>query len=288
MRIFLRQFLLGIFVAGLIFTPAAARARSEPASTTLAGVEAAIAQIETLAQNEIDEGVAAGMAIAVVYQDELIYAQGFGVRDVNTQVAVDADTVFQLASLSKPLGSTVVAALVGEDVVSWDSRIADLDPAFAMYDPWVTREITVRDLYAHRSGLPAHAGDLLEDLGHTRQEILHRLRYQPPSSSFRSEYAYTNFGMAEAAFAAAGATGQTWEEVSEERIYEPLGMTATSSRHADLVARPNRALLHVRQDGQWVQKFERENDSATPAGGASSSVNDMAQWMRLQLSDGRS
>lgn len=281
-----RLFALGILVISLVLAPTSARAQAEPTSTTLAAVEAAIAQIETRAQSEIDEGVAVGMAIAVVYQDELVYAHGFGVRDIDTGEAVDADTVFQLASLSKPLGSTVVAALVGDGVVTWDSRISDLDPAFAMYDPWVTREITLRDLYAHRSGLPGHAGDLLEDLGYTRSEILHRLREQPPSSSFRSEYAYTNFGMAEAAFAAARATGQSWEAVSEERLYGPLGMESTSSRYADLVAQPNRALLHVREEGQWVQKFERENDSSTPAGGASSSVNDMAQWMRLQLRGG--
>jgi len=115
------------------------------------------------------------------------------VRDVNSKEPVDADTVFQLASLSKPIGSTVVAELVGEGKISWDSKINDLDPDFEMYDPWVTREITIRDFYAHRSGLPDHAGDLLEDLEFTREEILHRLRYQKPDSSFRSHYAYTNF-----------------------------------------------------------------------------------------------
>jgi CubicO group peptidase (beta-lactamase class C family) len=86
--------------------------------------------------------------------------------------------------------------------MTWDSRISDLDPDFEMYDAWVTREITIRDLYAHRSGLPDHAGDLLEDLGFNRAEILHRLRYQKPDSSFRSHYAYTNFGLTEAAVAA--------------------------------------------------------------------------------------
>ncbi len=120
---------------------------------------------------------------------------------------VDGDTVFQLASVSKPIGATVVAELVGEQKITWDSKLSVLDPLFEMFDPWVTREITIRDMYAHRSGLPQHTGDLLEDLGFTRAQILHRLRYQRPESSFRSDYAYTNFGLTEAGVAAAKAYG---------------------------------------------------------------------------------
>ena len=162
----------------------------------------AVGDIQKLCENEIQQGAVPGLAIAVVFQDQVVYAAGFGVRDVKTQEPVNADTVFQLASLSKPIGSTLVAELVGEGKISWDSKISDLDPDFEMYDPWVTREITIRDFYSHRSGLPDHAGDLLEDLGFTREEILHRLRYQTPDSSFRSHYAYTNFGITEAGVAA--------------------------------------------------------------------------------------
>jgi CubicO group peptidase (beta-lactamase class C family) len=142
-------------------------------------------------------------------------------------------------------------------------------------------------MYAHRSGLPEHAGDLLEDLGFTRAQILHRLRYQHPGSSFRSRYAYTNFGMTEGGIAAAKAYGLEWEEASEQKLYRPLGMTSTSSRYADFVARPNRALGHVLGDGKWVQKFKRDPDAQSPTGGVSSSVNDVAKWMRLQLANGK-
>ncbi len=120
---------------------------------------------------QIDQNALPGLAIAVVFQDKVVYAKGFGVRDVNAKAPVDADTVFQLASVSKPIGSTVVAELVGEGKISWDSKLNALDPTFEMFDPWVTREITVRDMYTHRSGLPDHAGDLLEDIGFTRAEI---------------------------------------------------------------------------------------------------------------------
>jgi CubicO group peptidase (beta-lactamase class C family) len=200
---------------------------------------------------------------------------------------VDADTVFQLASLSKSIGSTVVAELVGERKITWDSKLSVLDPTFEMFDPWVTREITIRDMYAHRSGLPAHAGDLLEDLGFTRAEILYRLRYQPPDSSFRSHYAYTNFGITEGSIAAARAYGLEWEAAANEKLYKPLGMTSASSRFADFVARSNKALGHVLVNGKWVQKFKRDPDTESPAGGVSSSVNDLAKWVRLQLANGK-
>jgi CubicO group peptidase (beta-lactamase class C family) len=250
-------------------------------------VNQAIGEIQKLCENEIKQGAVPGLALAVVYQDEVVYAAGFGVRNVNTQEPVNADTVFQVASLSKPIGSTLVAELVGEGKISWDSKISELDPDFKMYDPWVTREITIRDFYSHRSGLPDHAGDLLEDLGFSRAEILHLLRYQKPDSSFRSHYAYTNFGITEAGVAATKAYDLDWENASERKLYGPLGMNSTSSRYADFVARTNKALGHVQENGKWVQKYKRDPDTESPAGGVSSSVNDLARWMRLQLADGQ-
>src|SRR5213595_3711839 len=185
-------------------------------------VTQAIQELEKLAQKQIQENALPGLAIAVVFQDKVVYAKGFGVRDVNTKASVDADTVFQLASLSKSIGSTVVAELVGEGKITWDSKLSVLDPTFEMFDPWVTREITIRDMYAHRSGLPAHAGDLLEDLDFTRAEILFRRRYQHPDSSFRSHYAYTNFGITEGAVAAVRPYQLEWEEACAQKLYKPL------------------------------------------------------------------
>src|SRR5213080_2963948 len=239
----------------LILTPFSAIAQ-EKSHVTSEQVTHATQELEKLAQKQIQEDALPGLAIAVVFQDKAVYAKGFGVRDTSTKLPVDADTVFQLASLSKPIGSTVVADLVGEGKITWESKLGILDPTFEMFDPWVTREITVRDMYAHRSGLPAHAGDLLEDLDFTRAEILYRLRYQHPDSSFRSHYAYTNFGMTEGGIAAAKAYGLEWEDAASQKLYKPLGMTSTSSRYADFVARSNKALGHVLVDGKWVQKFK--------------------------------
>ncbi len=256
-------------------------------TVTSRAVDDAVQAVQALARKSIQDRAVPGIAIAVVFDDKLVWSGGFGVRDTATGVPVDADTVFQLASVSKPLASTVVAELVGEGKIAWDSRISDLDPAFQMSDPWITREVTIGDLFAHRSGLPDHAGDLLEDLGFSRAETLRRLRYQKGGGAFRASYAYTNFGLTEAAVAAAEPYGLAWEDASQAKLYGPLGMASTSSRHADFLSRPDRALGHVKQDGRWLAKYDRDPDPQSPAGGASSSVNDLAKWMRLQLADGK-
>ncbi|RWD61454.1 MAG: serine hydrolase [Mesorhizobium sp.] len=246
----------------------------------------ALSKLEALAQGAVADGAVPGLAIAVVHDDEVVFLKGFGHREAGKPEAVDPDTVFQIASLSKPVSATVVAALVSDGVVSWDSRIADLDPSFRLADPYPTSQLTVRDLFAHRSGLPGTAGDDLEDIGYDRATILHRLRFVPPSSSFRAGYSYSNFGLTEGAVAAAMPTGKSWEEVAEEKLYRPLGMASTSSRLADFVMRADRAALHVRVDGAWAARIKRDPDAQAPAGGVSSTARDLSQWVRLVLGDG--
>ncbi len=273
----------GFAALALLLTMLGAAAQERP-HVTAEQVDKALDALDALAAKQ---NAVPGLAVAVVFQDKAVYAKGFGVRDVNGKAPVNADTVFQLASVSKPIGATVVAAFVGDGKITWDSRLNELDSTFVMFDSWVTHEVTIRDMYAHRSGLPDHAGDLLEDLGFTRAEILHRLRYQHPDSSFRSHYAYTNFGLTAAAVAAAKAYGMEWETASEEKLYKPLGMTSTSSRHSDFLGRANKALGHVLVSGKWAQKFQRDPDTEAPAGGVSSSVNDLTKWMRLELASGK-
>ncbi len=236
-----------------------AAAAAEKSHVTSAQVDNAVREVEKLAQKQIQENTLPGLAIAVVFQDKVVYAKGFGVRDVNTKAAVDADTVFQVASVSKSVGSTVVAELVGEGKIAWDSKLRTLDPAFAMFDPWVTREITIRDMYAHRSGLPEHAGDLLEDLGFSRAEILHRLRYQHPESSFRSHYAYTNFGLTEAAAAAAKAYALDWEDASKQKLYTPLGFCRTHEQSVGACAGgPEMGAKVQTRSGRAIARGRRE------------------------------
>jgi CubicO group peptidase (beta-lactamase class C family) len=269
-----------------------AMADGSPQSITIpARIETAVEKLNALAQKTLNSTGVPGIAIAVVYKNQVIYKKGFGVREAGKPERVDADTVFQVASMSKPISSTVLAALVGEKRIDWDDRVIDRDPGFCMYEPFVTRELRLRDLLCHRSGLPDHCGDLLEDIGYDRPEIFRRLRYQPPASSFRAEYAYNNFGYSEACLAAAKASGEAWEDLAAKKLFTPLGMASTSFRFADYAKAANRAKLHVRANGnnsgKWTAKNTRQPDAQAPAGGASTTLNDLVRWMRLQLNEGK-
>jgi CubicO group peptidase (beta-lactamase class C family) len=241
----------------LALLTAAAPALADPPTVTREQVAAALPALDALTKKLVEAGAVPGLAVAVVFDDEVVFTGGYGVREVGKPDAVDADTVFQLASFSKPISATVVAALVSEGVVSWDSRIADLDPQFRLHDAYPSAEVTIRDLFSHRSGLPGTAGDDLEDIGYDRAAILSRLRLAVSSSSFRAGYSYSNFGLTEGAVAAAKPTGESWEQVAEERLYRPLGMASTSSRHADFLIRKNRAALHVQAGGAWAAQVKR-------------------------------
>jgi CubicO group peptidase (beta-lactamase class C family) len=252
-------------------------------------VENAVAKLDGLAQELMTKSGIPGMAVAVVHGGKTVYAKGFGVKDVRNgdgqENRVDPDTVFQLASLSKPLGSTVVAHQVGVNAIGWDTPIVDKLPWFALSDPVVTKMVTVGDMYAHRSGLPDHAGDLLEDMGYDRRQVLDRLR-QLPLDPFRISYAYTNFGLTAAAEAVAVGAGTSWEDLSRDVLYRPLGMTSTSSRFDEYLARSNRAVGHIHVDGGYHPDYVRDPQPEAPAGGVSSSVNDMTHWLAMVLANG--
>jgi len=276
--------------------PSATPALSDSAPNEVSGVDipagrvdAAVAQLDRLARDLLDSTGIPGLAVAVVHGGKTVYANGFGVRDTRNgdgpDNAVNADTVFQLASMSKPVGATVVAQQVSAGTIAWDTPVVTKLPWFALADPYVTEHVTVADLYAHRSGLPDHAGDRLEDLGYDRREVLQRLKYLP-LAPFRSSYDYTNFGVTAAAEAVAGAAGVPWEQLCADVLYRPLGMTSTSSRYADFLARPNRALTHVKDGEGYQPRYQRDPDAQSPAGGVSSSVHDMARWLAMVLADG--
>ncbi len=248
-------------------------------------IDAAVAALDGIVEDIKARSGVPGIAVAVVHGGETVYAEGFGTRDGDGALPVTPDTVFQLASLSKSVGATAVAHQVSRGVVSWDSRMRDLLPWFSLSDAAVTERLTIGDLYSHRSGLPDHAGDELEDLGFDRRTILERLRLQP-LSPFRTSYAYTNFGLTAAAEAVAEASGMTWSELTEEALFQPLGMTETSARFDDFMARENRATPHAKTADGFQALYQREPDAQSPAGGVSSTANDMTKWMKMVLADG--
>ena len=248
-------------------------------------VDNAVAKLDGIAEDLMKKSGIPGMAVAVVHGGKTVYAKGFGVKDVKTGNRVDADTVFQLASLSKPISATVVAQQVGVDAIGWDTTIVEKLPWFALADPVVTKMVTVGDMFSHRSGLPDHAGDMLEDLGFDRRYVLDKLRDQP-LAPFRISYAYTNFGLTSAAEAVAVGAKKSWEDLAEQAVFKPLGMTSTSYRFSDYEARRNRAIGHVHVDGRYEPRYVRDPQAQAPAGGVSSSVNDMTHWLAMMLADG--
>ncbi len=147
--------------------------------------------------------------------------------------------------------------------------------------------LQIRDFLSHRSGLATLSGDILEDLGYSRPQILYRMRYLPLPGQLGKTYAYSNFGFTTGAIAASLKVGKPWEEIADEQLYKPLGMTETSSRFSDYENNPNKAALHIFIDGQPVNRFVREADAESPAGGVSSSARDLAKWMQLQLDNGK-
>ena len=166
-------------------------------------VQSALAQLDPYIRSTMDKTKVPGVAIAVIYNDQVVFLRGYGVRKVGEPEQIDPDTVFELASVSKPLASTVLASMVGQGKISWDDKIADLEPGFQLSSPDTTREVTIRDFLSHRSGLATESGDILESLGYSRPQILYRMRYLPLPGEFRKTYAYSNFGYTTAAIAAA-------------------------------------------------------------------------------------
>lgn len=252
-------------------------------------IDDAVAKVDGLIGDLMKSTGVPGMAVAIVHGGKVLYAKGFGIKDVSRGQAqdnsVDADTVFQLASVSKSVGATVIAHEVGDNVVAWDTPLSAKLPWFTLSDPYVSSHVTVADMYSHRSGLPDHAGDKLEDLGYDRRQTLERLKYLP-LAPFRISYAYTNYGVTAGAEAVAAAAGKAWEDLCDEALYRPLGMTSTSSRFADFIARPNHAVNHIKIADKWEAHFQRDPDPQSPAGGVSSSVNDMTRWLMMLLGNG--
>lgn len=257
-----------------------------PPLFTEAAINTATAALDGIVANAMTKTGMPGVAVGVVYKDKVIYAKGSGLREVGKPGAIDPDTVFMLASVSKPIASTIVAKLVGDGVLNWIDGAKMHNPAFALNDPYVTEHAMIADLLSHRSGLRTGSGDLLEDLGFDRDYILSHLDQQP-LDPFRATYHYSNFGYTVGGIAASVAAGKSWEDLADEALFKPAGMTTASYRHADYLARPDRAHIHTRlKDGSWAALYDRDPDAEAPAGGASASLNDMLRFLRLQLGSG--
>jgi CubicO group peptidase (beta-lactamase class C family) len=226
-----------------------------------------------------------GLAIAVVRGDSVIFSRGYGVRELGGRGAVDEHTLFAVASTTKAMTAAAIGALVEEGRMGWDEPATGYLPEFRVGDAYLTREMTVRDLLTHRSGLARH--DLLWIAApFDRAEILRRARYLPTSGRFRADYGYHNVMYIAAGEALAAAAGRPWEEVLEDRLFVPLGMTRSTARAAVVETRGNVATSHLRVDGRVTAVPRRNYDNIGGAGAAWSSGHDMGRWLRMHLNGG--
>ena len=238
-----------------------------------------------------------GMAIAIVESGKVTLAEGYGVRKLGEPIKVDADTIFPTGSTGKAFTVADLAILVDQGKIGWDDKVIDRLPGFQMYDPWVTREITIRDLLVHRSGLGLGAGDLLfvprSNIG--RAEAVKRLRYIKPATSFRYGYAYDNVLYMVVGQLIEAVSGKTWEEFTATELLKPAGMLHSTSDNPPRFANENRAQPHARMNGglrgvgdqEVLDERDDLSRSAAPAGGLAISANDMARWLLIQLGAGK-
>ncbi len=228
-----------------------------------------------------------GAALAIVDGD-VIDARGYGVLSVDKPAKVDVNTLFMLASNSKPFTAALIAIMVDRGKIDWNDRVIDYMPEFVIKDEYATRNTTPKDLLAHRTGLPAFTGDNLEALGFTREESFRRFKYIEPSCSFREKANYSNPGFVCAGMLAARLGGDTYENLIKKEIFAPLGMTRSgvTSKDRDTAGNVADAHMPLPDGGSKVIGWDG-SDTFGPAGCLNSTAKDMAQWMRMQLNEGK-
>jgi CubicO group peptidase (beta-lactamase class C family) len=244
-----------------------------------------LADLDAYVNKAIKDWDVPGAAVAVIKDDKVVLAKGYGVREAGKPEPVDERTLFAIGSSSKAFTSASIAMLVDEKTLKWDDKATQHLPGFQVFDPYVTRELTVRDLLSHRVGL--ERGDSIwyaTEFG--RDEVLRRIRYLEPSSSVRSRFGYQNIMYLAAGQIVKSVSGQEWDEFVRQRIFTPLGMNDSNTSVKALSQARNVASPHARLDDKVTPIPYRNVDNIGPAGSINSSVLDMAQWVRLQLGEG--
>jgi len=226
-----------------------------------------------------------GLAIAVVKDHRVVHARGYGVLKLGEARHVDANTIFGIGSTTKAFTAAAAAMLVDEGRLNWDDRVIDHLKDFRLYDPYATANITVRDLLSHMSGLPS--GDRMwYNRSFDRAEVVRRVRYLPLARSLRQQFGYSNTMYTAAGLVVEAVSGLTWDNFLRQRIFEPLGMSRTSTTIVGLDRAENVASSYTSVDGSPAEIPQWNQDNIGPAGSINSTVTDLAQWIRLQLGNG--
>ena len=245
-------------------------------------------EIDDYAVRVLDTWKGPGMAIAIVKDDKTVFAKGYGVRELGKPDKVDENTIFEIASNTKAFTTAALAILVDEKKIAWDDKVQKYLPDLQMYDPWVTNELTIRDLVSHRVGLATFSGDLLWfNTTYSTDELLRRARYLKPTSSFRTRYGYQNLMFVAAGKIVEKVSGKSWNDFVKERIIDAVGMTRSKTRREELT--DNVARAH-NTSGGTLRVLPLNDGAGYQAGygavGVNASVADLSRWIRLQLGRG--
>ena len=272
-----RRFLALVLLAALAAPFAAAQTAPVPQD------------LDTFAARVLKEFEVPGLAVAIVKDGKVVLAKGYGVRKLGEAAPVDENTLFGIASNTKAFTAAALAMLVDEGKISWDDPVTKHLTSFQLYDPYVTREMTIRDLLTHRSGLGLGAGDLLwwPPTDYSREEIIRRFRYVRPATSFRSRYAYDNVLYMIAGQIVAAVSGKSWDDFIKDRIFTPLGMTTSNTTVAALLNSRDSATPHAKVEGRLKTIAPQPLENVGPAGSINSSVAEMSRWLIAQLNRGQ-
>lgn len=228
-----------------------------------------------------------GMSIAIVKDGKVVFSKGYGVKESGKEDRTDPNTLYAIASNSKAFTSAAIAQLVDDGKLSWDDKVRKYLPDFALYDPWVSQETSVRDLLCHRVGLGTFSGDILWYRSTlTAEEIIQRVRYLPQAYGFRSGYGYSNVMYLTAGKVLENVTGQSWHQYIRDRFFQPLGMMRSISAARDLDKMGNFAMPHKLVDNKHIPMPWEEWETIAAMGGIISSADDMAKWMIFNLNHG--
>lgn len=226
-----------------------------------------------------------GAVVGIVENDTVVYLKGYGVREIGKPAKVDPDTRFQIASVSKYVTAGAVGSLVDDRKLDWDTPVVTYLPGFALKDAYAGEHATLRDLLAHRTGFRHFDGDLLGRLGYSNSDMLERMRYLRPGTSFRETYIYSNAGFFIAGEAAAKVDNRSWENLTDARIIKPLGMTRSGAHPETLYLDENHVSGHGGAPGN-IHTIPLEEAGFPAAGQVVSTGRDMTQWLRMMLNNG--
>ena len=238
-------------------------------------------KLDELVRNTLKTFDVPGMSVGIIKDGKILYAKGHGVASLTTKQAMNENTLVGIASNSKGFTATALAMLADEGKLNWDDKVTKFIPEFQMYDPYVTQEITVKDLITHRAGLGLGQGDLMffpEGGTLTVKDIVHNVRYLKPEHSFRNQMDYNNVMYIVAGEVITRITGLSWAEFIEQRIMKPVGMTQSFGSYNRAKSVANKIDAHAPVNGKAVQVPHDWNETANAAGGIMSNIPDMLTW----------